>query len=604
MAEEHEPWMWKNVNVGVLGHVDAGKTSVVRALSNIVSTAALDKHRQAQERGITIDLGFSCMEDAQQRLRVTLVDCPGHASLIRQVIAAAQMIDLVLLVVDAQKLVQAQTAECLALSQILFDADQMVVALNKVDLLATEKTRTESPEWELVQPRIASTMAKLDAMLCKSTRFGGCPMVSVSARHVDHLYGMESLRSVLLSKAAERVARRQTQNLALGPLVLATSGGFILSVDHSFVVKGSGVVLTGILLRGSIRVGDMLELPLHRTLRKVKSIQIFRRVVDRAAMYDRVAVCLAGPSGAAGGSQAGTDLALLERATACSPGLLSCTSTLVMHARRVRHHKREIASGSKYHFSVGHAVVVGTVNFFYSSAPGSFSLESLFIRLPELPAAETDSQNETGSCARVVFAIVELEHEVVLIPDSVIVASRLDIEYTTNERVCRLAFSGEPILRDKTGVPTHASELRKRMRVGQHRVLQGTVDRLVSERELIARGMLKKHSAPERLIGMKLSIVPPEGHTVPDAGTEGMLKAAVVDSRECFGYITRTFGQSGKLSVSIYPGQAPPAVGSAVYASFYKERGWGSDSDRPIRYLQLFADNVASATEQGVGPRP
>ncbi|VTJ91190.1 Hypothetical predicted protein, partial [Marmota monax] len=81
----------RNVNVGVLGHIDSGKTALARALSTTASTAAFDRQPQSRERGITLDLGFSCFavplpEAGAPELQVTLVDCPGHASLIRTII--------------------------------------------------------------------------------------------------------------------------------------------------------------------------------------------------------------------------------------------------------------------------------------------------------------------------------------------------------------------------------------------------------------------------------------------------------------------------------------------------------------------------------------
>lgn len=101
-----------NVNLGILGHIDSGKTSLARALSTTLSTAALDKHPQSVERGITLDLGFSSFTaPLPQRLadapfdavQITLVDCPGHASLIRTIMGGAQIIDMMLLVVDVTK---------------------------------------------------------------------------------------------------------------------------------------------------------------------------------------------------------------------------------------------------------------------------------------------------------------------------------------------------------------------------------------------------------------------------------------------------------------------------------------------------------------------
>merc|ERR1711953_964388 len=131
-----------NFNIGVLGHVDSGKTSLVKAISTTASTACFDKNPQSVERGITLDLGFSSFQcplpdkiksAGYSRLQVTLVDCPGHASLIRTIIGGAQIIDLMVLVVDVTKGVQTQTAECLIIGEIL--CPKMLVVLNKVDLL-------------------------------------------------------------------------------------------------------------------------------------------------------------------------------------------------------------------------------------------------------------------------------------------------------------------------------------------------------------------------------------------------------------------------------------------------------------------------------------
>ena len=137
-----------NVNLGVLGHIDSGKTSLCKALSTIASTAGFDKNPQSKERGITLDLGFSAFilrvpqwfrdlhapeETAGfDFIQFTLVDCPGHASLMKTIIGGASIIDIMMLVVDAQKLVQTQTAECIVLGEILMD--KLVVAMNKVDM--------------------------------------------------------------------------------------------------------------------------------------------------------------------------------------------------------------------------------------------------------------------------------------------------------------------------------------------------------------------------------------------------------------------------------------------------------------------------------------
>ena len=104
-----------NINIGVLGHIDSGKTSLCKALSTIASTAGFDKNPQSKERGITLDLGFSAFliripgwfaekhpeSQNYEYMQFTLVDCPGHASLMKTIIGGASIIDIMMLVVDA-----------------------------------------------------------------------------------------------------------------------------------------------------------------------------------------------------------------------------------------------------------------------------------------------------------------------------------------------------------------------------------------------------------------------------------------------------------------------------------------------------------------------
>ena len=172
-----------NVNVGILGHVDSGKTSLVKALSTSLSTAALDKHPQSQQRGITLDLGFSAFtldlpihlqsvnDDSHHQysvLQVTLVDCPGHASLIRTIIGGAQIIDMMILVVDVNKGIQTQTAECIVIGEMT--ADKMIIVLNKIDLIP-ENERND---------KVERAKRKLSKAL-KNSKFADAPMVAIAA---------------------------------------------------------------------------------------------------------------------------------------------------------------------------------------------------------------------------------------------------------------------------------------------------------------------------------------------------------------------------------------------------------------------------------------
>jgi len=103
--------------IGLLGHVDCGKTAIARQLTEIVSTSGLDAHPQSKERGITIDLGFtSFIEDD---LLITLVDAPGHADLIRSVVASGRIINGAIVVLDGREGIQVQTAEHMVILELL-----------------------------------------------------------------------------------------------------------------------------------------------------------------------------------------------------------------------------------------------------------------------------------------------------------------------------------------------------------------------------------------------------------------------------------------------------------------------------------------------------
>ncbi|KAH7460455.1 Selenocysteine-specific elongation factor [Phytophthora ramorum] len=247
-----------NVNVGVLGHVDSGKTSLVRALSTHLSTAALDKHPQSQQRGITLDLGFSSFRleplcPQEPSLQVTLVDCPGHASLFRTILGGVAIIDTVLMVVDCRKGLQAQTIESL--------------------LLAVEAERTS---------QIAAVTEEIRAFLTnhfphfRHHEEAQVPVVPVAVAAGQDTQGIPELLKVL--RVNLQVPERDA------------TGVFCLAVDHCFAVPGNGTVLTGTVLSGALGKGDELELLPLGVKAKVKTLQVFKQEVDRCAQGDRVGV--------------------------------------------------------------------------------------------------------------------------------------------------------------------------------------------------------------------------------------------------------------------------------------------------------------------------
>uniref|UniRef100_A0A8C2V6L7 Eukaryotic elongation factor, selenocysteine-tRNA specific n=1 Tax=Chinchilla lanigera TaxID=34839 RepID=A0A8C2V6L7_CHILA len=238
-----------NVNVGVLGHIDSGKTALARALSTTASTAAFDKQPQSRERGITLDLGFSCFavplpgaaEPEETLLQVTLVDCPGHASLIRTIIGGAQIIDLMMLVIDVTKGMQTQSAECLVIGQIA--CQKLIVVLNKIDLLAEGKRQTA----------IDKMTRKMQKTL-ENTKFRGAPIIPVAAKPG----GPEAPETEAPQGISELIELLKSQ---ISIPTRDPSGPFLMSVDHCFSIKGQGTVMTGTILSGSISLGDSVEIP-------------------------------------------------------------------------------------------------------------------------------------------------------------------------------------------------------------------------------------------------------------------------------------------------------------------------------------------------------
>uniref|UniRef100_A0A1I7XNK7 Tr-type G domain-containing protein n=1 Tax=Heterorhabditis bacteriophora TaxID=37862 RepID=A0A1I7XNK7_HETBA len=128
-----------SLNVGVLGHVDSGKTTLTKALADTASTASFDRHADRGGRYNTVDLGFSSLMVSARKL--TLVDCPGHAGLIKAVLAASNVFDMALVVVDASCGIQPQTAEHLLLCSI-FCPSNVIIVLNKIDLVPENQINT------------------------------------------------------------------------------------------------------------------------------------------------------------------------------------------------------------------------------------------------------------------------------------------------------------------------------------------------------------------------------------------------------------------------------------------------------------------------------
>lgn len=245
-----------DIIVGTAGHIDHGKTALVRVLTGTDT----DRLPEEKQRGITIDLGFAELELGDARFG--FVDVPGHERFIKNMLAGASGIDLVLLVVAADEGIMPQTREHFDICRLLH-IEHGLVAITKKDLVDDEML-------ELVKAEISDFVA--------GTFLDGAPIVDVSSRTGE---GIDELRNALAA-AASSVKPRTNLHIARLP------------IDRSFAMKGFGSVVTGTLASGMIAEGDELELlPTGRRVR-VRGVQSHGRKVAEANSGRRTAVNLAG----------------------------------------------------------------------------------------------------------------------------------------------------------------------------------------------------------------------------------------------------------------------------------------------------------------------
>ncbi|XP_003441341.1 selenocysteine-specific elongation factor isoform X1 [Oreochromis niloticus] len=532
-----------NFNVGVLGHVDSGKTSLARALSSTASTAAFDKNPQSRERGITLDLGFSSFtvdlpdhlrdsvgKQPYDSLQFTLVDCPGHASLIRTIIGGAQIIDLMMLVVDVVKGVQTQTAECLLIGELT--CPRMVVVLNKIDLLPPNKRQSAI---EKMTKRLHKTL--------ENTRFKDCPVIAVAAKpggpeapDTEEPQGVPQLIELL---------KKQTYLPKRDP-----GGDLLMAVDHCFSIRGQGTVMTGTILQGSLAINDTVEIPALKVTKKIKSVQMFRKPVSGAMQGDRVGVCVTQ-----------FDPKLLERGVVCTPESLRTLFAAVISVRKIGYFKGSLSTRAKFHITVGHETVMAKVTFFGLPPAGASepppdskpppsepcSLETPFTFDREyFYQDEYVTGQEEGSSGPdpEQWALLEFERPVTCPSLCLVIGSKLDTDIHAN--ACRLAFQGRLLqgFEDKNYAETDLP----RLRIYKTKHKEGQVERVTDDYTVIGRSLFKKETNLQLFVGLKVTL---------STGETGVIEGG--------------FGQSGKFKIRIQEGLRPET--KQLFSSTSKKKG-------------------------------
>lgn len=324
------------VHIGLFGHVDHGKTMLARQLTEKPSTAALDKAPDSVRRGMTLDMGFSAFTLGQYL--VTLVDLPGHFSLVRHAVAGANIIDAAVLIVAADLGLQVQSVEHFSIIKNLGIKD-LVVALNKVDLASPERI-------EEVKKKVM--------LLLKGTPYEQAKIVEVSGLTGT---GIDELKSTLQA--------------SLSPPIRQWVGPFKMPIDHAFTIAGVGTVLTGTVHRGKVKMKDTVEIKPIGKKGQVRSLRSFGEAKEEAIAGDRVGVAVKDlkPDDAHRGY------------VAVSPGSINSTCRVIIELEVDQYYKRPLTPYSDVDVFIGSYEVLGNV------VPGVME-DGKFVVKPSVKAPE------------------------------------------------------------------------------------------------------------------------------------------------------------------------------------------------------------------------
>jgi selenocysteine-specific elongation factor len=304
----------KQIVLGTAGHIDHGKTSLVKALTGIDT----DRLKEEKERGITIDLGFAFLPLSAD-VQLGIIDVPGHERFVKNMLAGVGGIDLVMLVIAADEGVMPQTREHLAICELL-RVREGLVALTKIDMV--------EPDWlDLVQEDTAEFL--------QGTFLAGKPIVPVSAKTGEGLHTLlDTLRA-----ACERLTPK------------STSGSVRLPIDRVFTMRGFGAVVTGTLFSGSVHLEDRLEVLPRGLMARVRGLQVHNHPVTEAVAGQRTAVNLQG-----------VEKANLQRGDVLvTPGRFPATYMLDVTLRLLADTPRPLKHRAQVRFHIGTSEILGRV---------------------------------------------------------------------------------------------------------------------------------------------------------------------------------------------------------------------------------------------------
>jgi selenocysteine-specific elongation factor len=328
--------MTRDLILGTAGHIDHGKTSLVKALTGI----DCDRLPEEKARGITIDIGFAILDLPPFRLGI--VDVPGHERFVKNMLAGATGIDLAVLVVAADDSVMPQTREHLEILCLL-GLRHGLIALTKCDLV--DETTREVVELEVRE-------------LVQGTFLENAPIIPTSAHSGGGIPELKAAITAECAKVEERTGRQW----------------FRLAVDRAFVVQGHGTIVTGSVTSGGLKVGDEVEWQPRGERVRVRSLQNHDTGVDEVRRGMRAAINLAGVRHE--DVVRGQELA--------TPGYLVPSKVLTVRLHCLADMKRPIKHRQPVRFHVGTSELMGTVALLDCDAiePGQWGLAQVFLSEP------------------------------------------------------------------------------------------------------------------------------------------------------------------------------------------------------------------------------
>ena len=332
----------RHIILGTAGHVDHGKTSLVRALTGIDT----DRLKEEKERGITIELGFASLTLPGGQT-IGIVDVPGHERFIKNMVAGAAGIDLLVLVIAADEGVMPQTREHLAICSLL-GITRGFVALTKKDMV--------DEDW------LALVTDDIQIFL-RGTFLEGAPIVPVSSTTGD---GLTDFLNTL-----DRIAAEVRDK--------ADAGLFRLPVDRVFTMKGFGTVITGTLVSGHIGIGEEVEILPQGTKAKVRGLQVHNVSVEAAEAGQRTAVNLHGIDKAA----------ILRGDIVSRPGTLLPTRRLDVRLEYLGINTKGVKNRQLVRFHAGTDEIIARITFGgrESIEPGEVGYAHLFLEKPTVVMA-------------------------------------------------------------------------------------------------------------------------------------------------------------------------------------------------------------------------